>query len=197
MGKIAGMPVPTEPNSLSAPTAAPSVLAGANVHFLTQARALLSRLDDEIYAAPSVLPMSPVGGHLRHCLDFYSCFLAGLENGRVDYDARCRDPRVETDRAHALGVIDSLIDRLGRLDAAEEARSLQVAGDRGPGEEGGDAWSPSSVRRELQFLRSHTVHHFALIRAVLHLFDFETDPDFGVAPSTLTFRERQTTKSPA
>ena len=52
-------------------------------------------------------------------------------------------------------------------------------------------WIVSTISRELQYLASHTVHHYALI--ALHLRDagFTTDPDFGVAPSTLKHREAQ------
>ena len=136
-----------------------------------------------------------MGGHLRHCLDFYNSFLGGFASGQVDYDARARDPRIETDRAYAIGIVESIMGRLHEVSQADEDRPLRVAGDRGPGEEGEKAWSRSTVRRELQFLRSHTVHHYALIGAVLKLVGFEVDRDFGVAPSTLTYRQATATPS--
>ncbi len=40
---------------------------------------------------------------------------------------------------------------------------LESGGSNGPGGPEADQWSHSTVRRELQFLLSHTVHHFALI----------------------------------
>jgi len=167
-------------------------LTAANLHFLQQGVDLLEGLSDERYTTPPPsIPMSPVGGHLRHCLDFYACFLAGLEAGRVDYDTRCRNPRIETDRIHALGVLRSTMDRLSGLVPEDDERPLAVANDRAPGEEGSLAWARSTVRRELQFLRSHTVHHYALIGAVLRLLGHDVPPDFGVAPSTLTYREKQ------
>ena len=53
------------------------------------------------------------------------------------------------------------------------------------GSELADPWSQSSVLRELQFLISHTVHHFALIRMILLDQGVQTPAGFGVAPSTL------------
>ena len=52
---------------------------------------------------------------------------------------------------------------------------------------GGDEipWQPSTPGRELQFLVSHTVHHFAMIGGICHSLGVEVDKDFGVAPSTL------------
>jgi hypothetical protein len=135
--------------------------------------------------------MSPVGGHLRHCLEFYTCLLDGLQTGRVDYDARRRDPRIEVDRTHAVETARAIAARLAAALAEAEDQPLEVAMDRGAGEQGGAAWSRSSVRRELQFLRSHTVHHYALMSAVLQLLGVEVPRDFGVAPSTLEHRRRQ------
>ncbi len=57
--------------------------------------------------------------------------------------------------------------------------------------EGGDCLpSRSTVGRELQFLVSHTVHHFAII-AVMHSSQgIELPPDFGIAPSTLKYQRQ-------
>lgn len=46
-------------------------------------------------------------------------------------------------------------------------------------------WSISSLKRELQFLLSHTIHHYSLIALALRLQGFEPGAAFGVAPSTL------------
>jgi hypothetical protein len=49
----------------------------------------------------------------------------------------------------------------------------------------------STVARELQFLLSHTVHHYALIALILRLQGFEPGEEFGVAPSTLAHWRRE------
>ena len=49
------------------------------------------------------------------------------------------------------------------------------------------AAAPSSLARELQFLTSHTIHHFAVIALILRAMDVEVDREFGVAPSTLRY----------
>jgi uncharacterized damage-inducible protein DinB len=46
------------------------------------------------------------------------------------------------------------------------------------------------VGRELQFLASHTLHHYALIAALLRLQGVEPGEEFGVAPGTLEHRRR-------
>ena len=52
-------------------------------------------------------------------------------------------------------------------------------------------WSNSTIRRELQFLVSHTVHHYALIGLILKTMDVSVPENFGVAPSTLKHEQSQ------
>jgi hypothetical protein len=53
------------------------------------------------------------------------------------------------------------------------------------------SWCSSSVVRELEFLQSHTVHHYSLIAILLRLQGIEPEEDFGVAPSTLEYWREQ------
>jgi uncharacterized damage-inducible protein DinB len=158
-------------------------VAERNVEQLRQGAKLLARLEDRQYAeAPAQGGGAGVGGHLRHCLDFYRCFLRGLEEGRIDYDRRGRDARLETDRRLALETIEEIAGRLEGLDA-DPASPLFVRMDEEEGSEG--SWGPSSLRRELQFLLSHTVHHYALMALLLRGHGVEPPPGFGFAFSTL------------
>jgi hypothetical protein len=52
----------------------------------------------------------------------------------------------------------------------------------------GSAPTQSSTARELGFLLSHTIHHFALIAMTLQSLGVNVDPAFGVSPSTLRYR---------
>ena len=54
-----------------------------------------------------------------------------------------------------------------------------------------NVWLESSALRELEFLHSHTVHHHALIAEKLNFYGIQTANDFGVAPSTLKFWEKE------
>jgi len=156
-----------------------------NLYFLRQGLELLDALDAETYAAKEGGRAS-IGAHLRHCIDFFNCFLDGLETGRIDYDARCRDAAVETDRRAAARVLADVADRLAALGPADLGRVLEVKADIPEGVP--FAWSRSSLARELQFLTSHTVHHFALIALLMRQRGLDPGDEFGVAPSTLAYR---------
>ncbi|MFT7515937.1 MAG: hypothetical protein ACI9QL_005173 [Candidatus Omnitrophota bacterium] len=161
-----------------------------NIRFLEQGIQLLKGVADEDYVrvAPP-LYSNGVGGHFRHCLDHYVNLLNGIDSSVVDYDARARELEIETNRTYAIRCIGDLIDRLKALpeDAPERALSCKMD----CGSEDTLRMSGSSVRRELQFLISHTVHHYALIAMMLRHQGIEPHPDFGVAPSTLRYRESQ------
>ena len=164
---------------------------GQNVRYLRQGVALVRRLDDEAYRRSPGGPFrGGVGSQLRHCIDFYGCFLRGLDDGRIDYNSRDRDSRVEVDRRHAEQALDRLTDQLGRLEPSQFDRALKVRGDAHDPARPETGWSGSTVHSELQFLLSHTNHHYALIVALLARQGLDLGSEFaefGVAPSTLHY----------
>jgi uncharacterized damage-inducible protein DinB len=162
--------------------------AGANIQYLEQGMELIRRLDDQVYATCSENPYrGGVGAQFRHCLDFYDCFLRGLPSEKIDYSSRERDALVETDRSHALQKTEAICEALRGLRADQLGQTIEVkAEERSPG---ASEWTESSADRELQFLISHTIHHYALIAVLLKMQGYEVArefPDFGVAPSTLS-----------
>jgi uncharacterized damage-inducible protein DinB len=166
------------------------ILIESNLYLLRQGHALVRQLRDEWFgqAGPHV-GGSSAGSHLRHCLDFYSGFLDGLETGVIDYDARRRDSRLEHDRAYALQQIERIIAKLNACRQVPAQKAVKVKLDSGNDPNAALEVSDSTIRRELQFLSSHTVHHYALIAVILRLHGFQTSADFGVAPSTLKYRQ--------
>lgn len=163
-----------------------ALLAEDNITYLRHARDLVDRLPDDAYRrGGEALFRSGVGPHLRHCLDHYVNFVDGLAAGRIDYDARARDVAIESDRSRAIALIDGLVARLAEVSASDGDRVVAVKMDCGDDGDTDMWWTQSTIRRELQFLLSHTVHHYALIKMILRAQDIATAPDFGVAPSTL------------
>ena len=147
---------------------------------LEQAISLIARLDDDVFCA--LTPMSPrgsIGGHLRHVVNFYQSFLNGYQEGQVDYNNRERDARFERDRLYALRCIEEVSRRLKGLAGVNANEHLLVS------VEDDSAWSRSSVLRELDFLKSHTIHHYSLVAMLLRLHEIEPGEEFGVAPATL------------
>lgn len=159
-------------------------LVAANVDALSQGIRLLRAVDDELYVRRNDLVFdSTIGGHVRHVVDHVECCLVGLAQGRFDYEHRRRDPAVECSRVTGMRALGEAAARLSDLDVAgSTAHALVRSGDAA------GRWVPTSCERELEFLHSHTVHHYALIAVLCRLEGVEPDSAFGVAPSTLRYR---------
>ena len=154
------------------------------IALLKQGRELLEELSDDIYsrAMPPVFNYG-IGSHIRHLLDFHTAFLNGLEIGRIDYDTRERDESIEKNRHAALARIEWLIERMNALAVTDHALPVLVRLEDPAFDE--PTWSRSTLLREMQFLQSHTVHHYAIIALMLNLQNVAVNESFGVAPSTL------------
>ena len=157
-------------------------LIASNVGWLQQGLSLLGHIDEATFVnSPPGLAPHRVGSHLRHVLEFYECFLDGLDASQIDYDARKRDDLIERSRHVAAAKICTILRRLEALTfLADHMLEVRV--------ENGDGYLGSSVGRELQALSSHTIHHFALIAVTLRLHGIQVDPNFGMSPSTLQYR---------
>jgi len=123
---------------------------------------------------------------MRHVLDHYSSFIAGIRSGVVNYDARERDTPVETDRASGIEQAKSVVEELlaSDLDLKQTVKVIVSANTTE-----NEAHSESSLGRELQFLASHTVHHYALIAIASRMQGIIPPDTFGIAPSTLKYMQ--------
>jgi uncharacterized damage-inducible protein DinB len=160
-------------------------LIARNRELIRQGLAMLDGMTAAAYARREERTgAAGIGEHVRHCADFYECFLRGAPGGRVDYDERARDPRLERDPARARECLARIGEQLAALDAARLPDAVTVRMDSADAD-GRTAWAPSTPERELQFLASHTVHHYAIIALQLRLAGQDPPGELGVAPATL------------
>ena len=143
--------------------------------------ALIDSLTPDHYAE-SPDGSGSIGAHFRHNIDFAANFLSGLEEGRINYNSRERDIRVETDPQYAKERILFLNSRFKTISETLLESEVLICSELDE-----SSWYASSGARELEFIHSHTVHHYALIAAKLNAFGVEVSADFGVAPSTLKY----------
>ena len=149
---------------------------------LRQGIDLIENLTDELFTRCRISEKSSVGTHFRHNLDFVTNFLRGLETGKLDYSCRERNLQVETNRAFAVLRFRGAVEKLENLTPETLGKNILVRSETVP-----KLWCESSPTRELEFLQSHTIHHYALIQTKLASDGFIVPRDFGVAPSTLEF----------
>jgi len=169
-------------------SAANAELISTNIAWLRQALALVQQLDDASFrSSPPGLAPHRVGSHLRHVLEFYECFLDGLDSLNVDYDARKRNDSLANNRQAAIQKIFSILRRFEDDSQLRRDSVIFVRMENADPTTVQDLYLCSSVSSELQALSSHTIHHFALIAITLRVHGFAVDPEFGMSPSTLRF----------
>lgn len=160
----------------------------AAVHILDQGSDLLKSLPNEAYCRQLAAALgASIGGHYRHCLDHFVCFLEGMDSGALDYDKRRRDSQMEHCRAAALEATEEIRESLTILDVSILERPITVqckihyVDNR-------RQQAKSTAARELMYVVAHAVHHFALIAVMAKVMNFPIPGNFGVAPSTLQHR---------
>lgn len=158
-------------------------LISINTVLLDQAITFIQQHTAHDYTRPcEAVFSSTIGQHIRHCVEHYEEFLRGMNHGsELDYDKRPRDLTVETDPLEAIRRLEGIRSSIERQ--LTECRGLIVW------DNGVTSPANSSASREIQFLISHTIHHFALISVIASLSGLRVPSNFGVAPSTLKFRE--------
>jgi hypothetical protein len=165
-----------------------------NICCIEQALTLIGKLTPALYSTESdAAPGTTIGGHIRHNIDHYKSFLAQATTGSIDYDERERETAAETDPGVAFQRLSAIGAALGNFTEDDLGRPVKVKMDSGSAV----GWSQSTLRRELQFLLSHSVHHYAIIAIVCRSHGIEVPADFGVAPSTLKYRDGLAGETPS
>lgn len=136
-----------------------------------------------------------VGSHLRHVIEHWEALVFPAQAGCVDYDARPRDPALEASPSLAETRLRALRQQLAAWDAGMLAAPLRVHGLCGPKGEL-EFTVASSVGRELAFVASHAVHHFALLKDHCLHSGIALDADFGKAPATVAHERANLAAAP-
>ena len=150
---------------------------------LNELELLVSQLSHDDFTFPCKgLSNSTIGEHTRHIIEMFQCLENQFESGIVNYDKRNRDYRIQTDTNFALQCI---ADIKKQLDKENKMIVLQQIVD------GEELKIESNYFRELLYNLEHCIHHQALIKVgILHLDAIVVDENFGVARSTIEYRNQ-------
>jgi uncharacterized damage-inducible protein DinB len=158
-----------------------------SLEIIKQLEDLLSAMDESQYTQPlTVFNGGSLGQHIRHTVEFFQCFIGGLKNGIIDYDARKRDMKIENDIAYTLGCLGNISAQIFEISDAQKLLLIATYYDEVIPE-----MVVSNVQRELVYLIEHSIHHFALVRiGIQENFPEVSLPySFGIAYSTIKYRE--------
>jgi len=143
---------------------------------------LLNQLTDQVYTTPCrELSNATIGEHTRHCIELFQCLLSQYELGVINYDKRQRDLAIQSQTEVAKTALLSLLDQLDKpnidlvLEQDYDGNRIQIT---------------TTYQRELLYNLDHCVHHQALIKVALLSSTLQIDPNFGVARSTIAYRQQ-------
>ncbi len=140
---------------------------------------------DYTYSAKPYVDSS-MGQHLRHILDLYRAVINAANIGVVDYDARRRGAKVETELSVGVRELTEIKEWLLSLDEDKLDHPLPILSEATLATQQ-ICEMTSSLRRELLFTASHTIHHYAMIKTIGKHRNIELNESFGFAPSTSTY----------
>lgn len=159
---------------------------------LNSIRTLLDQLSEFEYKKPlSVLDNKSISQHVRHVLEFYQELVLGSKKGEINYDARNRSLRVESDLHFAKEFLNLLSMEMSEI-LEDKMVKLQVS-------------SPipnsmidlqTTLFREISYCNEHSVHHLAILKiGILNEFShIQLEEGFGIANATLHY-ERDLAKT--
>ncbi len=152
---------------------------------LMQGLGLLFALGDGTYSRVAGTPFNAsVGQHYRHVLEHFQSLIRGLRAAEINYDARERNQRLQSDVTYASIATCDVLRALKQYTDETLARECKVINSVGY-----RASQPtcleSNVSRELAYCIGHAIHHFAIVRLICYEIDITVPAEFGVAPATL------------
>lgn len=162
-----------------------SIMTKHNIKNLAEIKDLLRGLSQEQYGRKlEILTNASIGQHVRHILEFYQCLFKGEQSKEVNYDARERDLKLETDVYFSINALDDIINAL--LDVRSDFPVTFMA-DYSVLEDQKSDLIKSSFYRELAYNLEHSIHHQALIKIAITEMKLGklVKETFGFAPSTI------------
>jgi hypothetical protein len=152
---------------------------------LLQGLTLLFDLDDHRYSQVAGVPFNAsIGQHYRHVLEHFQSLTRGLQSGRINYDARERSVRLQSEVTYGSIATCDILRALKRYTDELLARECNVTNSVGYSGVGPSTFQ-SNIGRELAYCAGHAIHHYAIIRLLCHQIGVDVPAEFGIAPSTL------------
>lgn len=172
------------------------MIVNSSLSVLNQLEGLLRELSlDEYTEKLEVLNGSSIGQHVRHTIEFFQCLMEGFVTGTINYEARKRNITIETDLMYTLQLLNKLCEEIKNVRSFSSPLMIKVGYYEASGE--CSEYVKTNFMRELVYMTEHSIHHFALIRIGIqeNFRHIGIVPEFGVAYSTLRYREGLTEKN--
>jgi len=188
MNASEAMPALPAQTPMSGVTKATPELIVACQDVLLQGLELLFKLSDRTYSRFLDAPYgASIGGHYSHVLEHFHCVVRSIRAGEINYDARERNPRLETEVTYAAIATCDVLRAIKNYDDQILRRPSKVVNSVSYGSS-----EPSvidtNIGRELAYCIGHSIHHYAIVRLICSQLGIDVPREFGVALSTLKYK---------
>ncbi|KOY85939.1 hypothetical protein AD998_07095 [bacterium 336/3] len=137
---------------------------------------------DEYTQKIGLLSNATIGEHTRHIIELFQQLLVGYESKNINYDKRKRDIHIQENVDFAIECIANVIQNLEKDNKTLYLTTLY---------NNQDIITITNYHRELMYNIEHCIHHQAIIKiAFLYFEKTNIDENFGVAKSTIEYREQ-------
>jgi len=134
-----------------------------NITILKKIIIIINPLENIYSIKDSHLNNESIGRHVRHIIDFYLCFINGIEANHINYDLRDRNSKIETNNQYAIKNILLIIDLLNKSIKNTKIKiKINQTIDNEP--------YNSSIKRELMYIADHAIHHGHIIQLFIRNF---------------------------
>ena len=144
---------------------------------------LLNQISEDDYSKPiEYLSNASIGEHTRHIIELFQCAINSYEVGELNYDNRNRNILIQTNPFFAIEKIDEICNIIEKenKDLILENVFFDVV-----------SRINTNYFREVIYNLEHCIHHQALIKVAVFQFEYlSVNENFGVAPSTIVFRNQ-------
>ncbi|CAM4242459.1 hypothetical protein [Flavobacterium terrigena] len=150
---------------------------------LSELQHLLNQISEDDYSKPiEYLSNASIGEHTRHIIELFQCAINSYEVGELNYDNRGRNLLIQTSPSFAIEKIDEICNAIEKenKDLILESVFFEEV-----------SHMKTNYFREIIYNLEHCIHHQALIKVAVFQFEYLTvNANFGVAPSTIVYRNK-------
>ncbi|WP_428224936.1 DinB family protein [Flavobacterium sp.] len=148
---------------------------------LKELKDVISQITDVEFTTPiPALSQATIGEHCRHIIELYQALLHSYTTDVLNYDNRARNVSIQTQKITAIDAMEQILEAIEKNDKKIMLEHLIS---------GVPTVMETTYFREVLYNLEHCIHHQALIKvALIQLGTITVSENFGVAPSTLEYR---------
>ncbi len=163
------------------------ILVQGMIEAIDQGTEILESLNLNHYKEPAkpILDYS-IGSHFRHILDLIHALKEGIDKGSADYNNRRRGHIVERDPGEAAKELIELKKWILNLEESNLFTEITVISEALLSNNK-SVKLQSTIARELLFVSSHAIHHYAIITTAMKQKGINVNNKIGYAPATVSY----------